>query len=578
MSEFSDILVRVGADVEPLKKGFKTAGQKAKDFSKEAANTAKVVAGVTAAAAASAAALVAMASASAQNARELKNLAGVAGVGTGEFQKMAFAAQSVGVEQDKLADIFKDSRDKVGDFLQTGAGPMADFFENIAPQIGVTADEFRNLTGPQVLQKYVNGLEKANISQNEMTFYLEALASDAALLEPLLRNGGEAFGELGQKAEEAGAVLSALDIEKLDMMQQSLDQVSEAAKVAKDSFSAEFAPVIGAVAEEFIRLRTETNNFASASGVALDFVVGSVGLVGDSVRGIQVIVKGLEVAFHGFSVGVNAALGVVMSGIDVLLNGAIDGINVLIQGINKIPGLDDIPLFAKSNTGAFLFEGMETAKNNLEQSVGELHDIMMKPLPSSKVKEFVAAAVESYETAAAETVGNAESTPLVQAVETELQTIGDMYQQFYAENGEKMKTYARESAQVQKAFSNESINAYSQMFGNISTLMDSENKKQFEIGKKAAAAQAIIDTIASAQAAYKSLAGIPVVGPALGVAAAGAATVAGMMRLQQINSTSFGSTTVPGGADAGGDVTSEAAAGQSGAGAGNLRAYSLKAA
>ncbi len=32
------------------------------------------------------------------------------------------------IEQEKLADILKDVNDRVGDFLQTGGGPMADFF------------------------------------------------------------------------------------------------------------------------------------------------------------------------------------------------------------------------------------------------------------------------------------------------------------------------------------------------------------------------------------------------------------------------------------------------------------------
>lgn len=49
-----------------------------------------------------------------------------------------------------------------------------------------------------------------------------------------------------------------------------------------------------------------------------------------------------------------------------------------------------------------------------------------------------------------------------------------------------------------------------------------------------AKAQALIDTYTSAEAAYKSLVGIPIVGPALAVAAAAAAIVAGMERVNQI--------------------------------------------
>ncbi|MEN1443859.1 phage tail tape measure protein, partial [Pseudomonas aeruginosa] len=101
-----------------------------------------------------------------------------------EFQKYALAAETMGVEQDKLADIFKDVNDKAGDFLNTGGGALKDFFDNVAPKVGVTADEFRKLSGPQALGLYVSSLEKAGASQQDMTFYLEAIASDATALLP----------------------------------------------------------------------------------------------------------------------------------------------------------------------------------------------------------------------------------------------------------------------------------------------------------------------------------------------------------------------------------------------------------
>ena len=138
----------------------------------------------------------------------ITNLARVAGTSGSEFQRYAFAARTVGIEQEKLSDILKDVQDKVGDFLQTGAGPLADFFEKIAPRVGVTAEQFRNLGGADALQLYVNSLEKANLSQSELTFYLEAIASDAALLLPLLRDNGRAMGELGDKAERLGVVMN----------------------------------------------------------------------------------------------------------------------------------------------------------------------------------------------------------------------------------------------------------------------------------------------------------------------------------------------------------------------------------
>ena len=67
-----------------------------------------------------------------------------------------------------------------------------------------------------------------------------------------------------------------------------------------------------------------------------------------------------------------------------------------------------------------------------------------------------------------------------------------------------------------------------------------ENKKAFQAYKAFAIAQAIIDTYASAVSAFKALAPIPVVGPALGFSAAAAAVAAGFARVNAIRSQTYG--------------------------------------
>lgn len=68
----------------------------------------------------------------------------------------------------------------------------------------------------------------------------------------------------------------------------------------------------------------------------------------------------------------------------------------------------------------------------------------------------------------------------------------------------------------------------------LAGLQQSSNRTAFEIGKAAAIAQAAIAIPITAIEAYKSLAGIPLVGPALGAAAAAAAIITGTQRLNQI--------------------------------------------
>jgi len=85
------------------------------------------------------------------------------------FQRWAAGARTAGIGQEKLADILKDVNDRVGDFLTTGGGPIADFFEQVAPKVGVTAEAFARLSGPAALQFYVDTL---GLGQQEMTFHL----------------------------------------------------------------------------------------------------------------------------------------------------------------------------------------------------------------------------------------------------------------------------------------------------------------------------------------------------------------------------------------------------------------------
>lgn len=76
---------------------------------------------------------------------------------------------------------------------------------------------------------------------------------------------------------------------------------------------------------------------------------------------------------------------------------------------------------------------------------------------------------------------------------------------------------------------------------NLSTIFG----EQTEIGKAAAIASTTIETYKAAQMSYSSLAGIPVVGPALGLTAAAAAIANGIANVRAISSTSMDSPSTP---------------------------------
>ena len=100
---------------------------------------------------------------------------------------------------------------------------------------------------------------------------------------------------------------------------------------------------------------------------------------------------------------------------------------------------------------------------------------------------------------------------------------------------------------------------------NISALFagesEEEQKKAFKVQKAVSISQTLISTAQSAIDSYKSLAGIPVVGPALGFAASAAAVTAGLAQVKQIKQQEFN-----GGATS---LSSSGSSGSGGSGASN---------
>ncbi|HFD2187663.1 TPA: transglycosylase SLT domain-containing protein [Acinetobacter baumannii] len=143
-----------------------------------------------------------------QTGNDIQKFSKLANASVREFQYYAKGAETAGISMESFADKMKDMQDRIGDFQQTGGGPLADFFENIAPRVGVTIQQFQKLSGPEALQLFYNSLEKAGASTNDMKFYMEAIISDSSLLIPLLEKGGKGFKEWGDAAEKAGAIMT----------------------------------------------------------------------------------------------------------------------------------------------------------------------------------------------------------------------------------------------------------------------------------------------------------------------------------------------------------------------------------
>lgn len=180
---------------------------------------------------------------------EYDKLGKLSGTTSEQFQRMAAGANAVGMSHEKLADIFKDVQDKIGDYVQTGGGALADFFDNIAKRTGVTAEQMRKLSGPDALGLYFKSLERANLSQTELTFYMEAIANDASALIPLLRNNSAGFQQWGNAAQAAGAIIDGKTNKATERLRQVTLEADLAFKGLKVSVAEEIIPALSDFSE-----------------------------------------------------------------------------------------------------------------------------------------------------------------------------------------------------------------------------------------------------------------------------------------------------------------------------------------
>ena len=133
--------------------------------------------------------------------------------------------------------------------------------------------------------------------------------------------------------------------------------------------------------------------------------------------------------------------------------------------------------------------------------------------------------------------------------EARLKEISDIQEKYRQEAADKEKEANAAAKQREDDLKNYKIQAVTNSFNaisNLATLFAGENEKQqeraFKVQKAASTANALIDTYKSATGAYASLSAIPVVGPVLGAAAAGAAIAAGLANVKAIQSQNFTSS------------------------------------
>ena len=537
----TDIITRFGADIGPLKKGSKDAQSTLSKFGKGARTTANQLGKVAGAATLAGAAIATKLVSNSLNAIDAQaKLAKQLGTSSSSLATLSRAADMSGITMKNIEAGAKNLEVAMGEAAQ-GTGLAVDTLE----RMNLTVKDLEGMTLDQKILT-VNQAIKDNIPASQQAAAAADLFGKKAgfairQLDPAT------IAEAKREVVGFGVAVSDVDAAKIERANDAMATVGLAVEGVSNQFTVALAPILEAVANDFKAAAIESGGFKTQAMDAVNGIAKAIGFLGNAFRGVEVIIGGTKLAIQGLGVWFKVVWTNIIEFIDLAVQGAMNSINLLIGAANNIPGIDISKLVVgQSNLAASMRAGLDEAKVELGVSAAELNAILLQPLPL----ELVEARLESIRANAAAEVD-------IEREKRDAITNGEI-----DTNGKRLaagERFEKSMSSIKKSWSKQQTSATSKLFGDLSTLQESGNKRMFEVGKAAAKAQTVMSTYEGAQKAYTALSGIPIVGPALGLAAAGAAIAAGGMRLSAINSTSFGGGSSVSASAAGGGASSAGA-------------------
>jgi len=557
MTADDELMIKIEADFSSLQKGLKqaksqlggiaansqsTASKFDKSMDKMERSTASLVSQLDKAkiaTAAFAAALGVFSAKQIQSARETDLWAKRLDVSTQKFSQLAAVGRKFGADLDTVGDAIKDLNERIAD---ASAGNKN--YEDSLGKIGLKSSELINLPVEEQFLKVADAIGKMN-NAGARNFVTAELMADAGFrLIPAFQAGETAIRGMMSAAAESGEAFSADDVKKFEEMDKVLRDLESSSKALGNAVFTLMTPALKAIAE--------WSNAAAEALVAFDNAANP---------GKTKIDKNIDF----LSESINKYKEELKELIGVTKDGKLDLENEF-WGDNNQAKIDETREKINTLTDALASlrrkqrgeEEDTTSADKLVKSEAtedptDLDELIIEgQIALTERQEQI---LRDHNSVMADLEDDANSTKLGLMNEQ-----GQVFNKFLLDQEKAEKAHQNRMTAMWTSGFKGRMQIAGGIMSSMSVLMESENRKMFETGKAAAKANAVIETIAAAQKSFSAMAGIPIVGPTLGAAAAGAALVAGYARVSKIQSTTMGGASAGGGGGSVGGGVSLAAA------------------
>ncbi len=378
---------------------------------------------------------------------EMKVMADTLDMSTQALSEWSTAGEKFNVDNGKMADIFKDLQDKIGDFSATGGGEAKSIFE----KLNLDINEFVGLSADKQLLKIGEALDGV-ASHGEKIFYMEALANDASRLIPLLENGAAGLKIAQQEARLLGTSINDVDAEMIAVAGREFQRTGDIIKGLGNVITASLAPSLGAMNSGITDIALGFGGWEEIVGSAIEYTVLSLAFVGDRIDTLYTTLLIIELGYLKIGKAATSAMAGSATSVAELINVALDpltdmlatiasGWSQIALGFGDLTGDEDIIKMGKS-LASFSAEVKDYAINAtdiiaVDKAMSTAMKIVTTEIEKSKKaasgdklikwhKKTTAAAKESAEATVAATEAQRELSR--QAAATEKTLTGESYQ------------------------------------------------------------------------------------------------------------------------------------------------------
>lgn len=484
------------------------------------------------------------------------------------------------------ADLKKttDQAKKAGEAAAEAGEQGATGFNNMAMGIGKAVAAFAAIKG--AIDFFASSVQAANenaravntlaAAYNAVGYTAEGAMKQAKQFASQMQNmtgiADEAFlnaqrllanyGVVGSKAQQAIQAAYALSIGKNMEFTAAMDLVSKAAvgqtqtlarygiQIDKNTESgAKFDAVLAQINERFgataqaamgdsttklNALKESWGDFKEQVGAglndglapAVDFLTKAVGWLNQAFKSLGSV---FGIVFDQAMIGIKMfEAGMVNAG-----ESALKSFQPLVNLMSHLPGVGSTIKDAYDGALASL----EQTSNSLEGQIEALKE-MRTPLSAiwETEKEITAEQQARLDLQAEEINNRVANEQAAQEQLTEVVRQGvEERAAIVAEGQAQEQQKATDLFGLQTLLNKQEVKDKQKTFGDITNMLKQGSKEQMAIQKAQGIAQAAISSYQAANSAYSALAGIPIVGPALGAAAAAAALAYGLANVAQIS-------------------------------------------